>query len=112
MTEEELIEIEARCNAATPGPWEQVKKSVRIAGLGDLPHAPNAYGGGICNCLGAQRLYRDDQVDRPAVANAVFIAASRSDVPALVAEVRRLRAELARREDLKAWIDDARERGE
>jgi hypothetical protein len=31
---------------------------------------------------------------------------------ALVAEVRRLRAELARREDLKAWIDDARERGE
>lgn len=34
------------------------------------------------------------------------------DLLALVAEVRRMRAELAKCEDLKAWMDDARERGE
>jgi hypothetical protein len=53
MTDEELDRIEARCNAATAGPWKDGE----------------------------------------------FIVAAREDIPALLAEVRRLRAEL---DDLEA----------
>lgn len=58
MTDEELKAIEARANAATPGPWMK----------------------GVTYDHGR---------------NAEFIAASRTDVPALAAEVRRLKEENA-----------------
>jgi hypothetical protein len=90
LTDERLAEIEARRNAATPGPWEQVNKSVRVMGTATT-YAPNAYEGGICNCLGAQRLYRDKVIDDRAMANAAFIAHAPDDVADLLAEVRRLR---------------------
>ena len=55
-----LDEIEARANAATPGPWRE----------------------------GSSDLY--------SVRNAAFIAAARTDVPALIARVRELEAECER----------------
>lgn len=72
MTEDDLKAIEARTEAATPGPWEQDLGSVKSphAVRGVLP----AYVCGIAS----------DQ-------DATFIAAARTDVPDLVAEVRRLR---------------------
>lgn len=78
MTPEELFAIEARANAATPGPWlvEHWDDRGRIyASSGDDTIAEN---GGFGTW---------DDVDGP---NAYFIACSRADIPALLAEVRRL----------------------
>lgn len=79
LTEEQLLEIEARCKAATPGPWEWSGgryDDVRLVGLGQTVLQPDLY-----HC----EAYID-----VSDADKLFIAAARSDVPALVAEVRRL----------------------
>lgn len=73
MTESELQAIEARAEAATEGPWHSEDGLVDM-GM-DKPTID---------------LIREDNCR----ANADFIAAARTDIPALVAEVRRLREEL------------------
>lgn len=65
MTEEELAAIEARANAATPGPW--------------LPE-------NVQNCSWFS--------GRDGEENADFVSSARCDVPDLIAEVRRLNAEV------------------
>lgn len=76
--DDRLKEIKARCEAATPGPWE-----VGYSSLGGMT---------VVNVRGSEfpcwktQIYKDD---------AEFIAHARQDVPWLVAEVERLRAELA-----------------
>lgn len=84
MTEEQLAKLERLANAATPGPWEtnedwthEIHASGRGILIGNVPRGPEPYG---------------------RAGDAAFIAASRSAVPALVAEVRRLR-------ELLDWID-------
>lgn len=93
MTDEQLSEIEARANAATPGPW--------AAGV-DHHYFGHAYINTPTDCYEIDDTARmnasayDDerrhhnQLD----ADAVFMAHAREDVPALVAEVRRLRTRL------------------
>lgn len=76
MTEEQLAELEALAASATPGPWEaenDVGTGNLLAPLGGLPHM-TAF---------AQVWTFGD---------AAFIAAARTSVPELIAEVRRLRA--------------------
>ena len=75
MTEEELTAIEKRANAATREPWIVGDAYVPTASLS----AVSVYGMGmeVAEC----------QMDT----DGAFIAAARVDVPALVAEVRRLR---------------------
>lgn len=80
MTEEELREIEARCEAATPGPWYRSGN-------------PSLTGVGIETENGRWR-FVCQETEWP---DATFIAAAREDVPVLVAEVRRLQGELAQR---------------
>jgi hypothetical protein len=70
MTEQELQAIEALAAAATPGPWTVVDEDYL---------KPTIIGGDNVG---------DGYVIRSA--DAAFIAAARTDVPALVAEVRRL----------------------
>jgi hypothetical protein len=72
MTMIDLDEIEARANAATPGPW--TPQTIRLIDGVDLPDATVA------------QWQRD----------AAFIAHARTDVPALVARVRELEAECER----------------
>jgi hypothetical protein len=71
----DLDAIEARANAATPGPWDFYEEgSTMFVSCGVTQYGEALYlAGDIEN--------RED---------ATFIAAARSDVPALVAEVRRL----------------------
>lgn len=82
MTDAELAEIEARANAARKGPWL----------LSNDPRAPND---------DFQEYFVEGpkephgRVGRWGFADAAFIASAREDVPALLAEVKRLRAELA-----------------
>ena len=78
MTEQELTAIEERANAATMGPWEGHSNS----GVTSKHTHDNVFETG-CGCCTHNDLSVED---------AAFIAAARVDVPALVAEVRRLRA--------------------
>jgi len=82
MTEDELSKIEARANAATPGPWTFLPdQRLERRGLGIL----------------GPSFERVALMPEPAGAHpvdALFVAHARTDVPALVAEVRRLRLAL------------------
>lgn len=85
MSEDELATIEARANAASPEPWAMAvdDDGCLCVRIGQSPGYTDV-------------LYMGDlEVTLPTDhANADFIAAARADVPALVAEVRRLRAGL------------------
>lgn len=82
MTPDELVAVEARATAATPGPWTW--------------SAPEAWKGKRIVCGALKNEYEDQYVvaELHGFHNtdgvAVFIAAARSDVPALCQEVRRL----------------------
>ncbi len=79
MTEEELSAIEARVEKATPGPWE---------GRDGCVVAPEyIVTEGVFEVVDSFRSGFEH--------NAAFIAASRQDVPALCAELRRVREFLA-----------------
>ena len=74
MNDEQLQAIKARANAATPGPWECHNDDFVVVLHDGVWHT----------------------ISIPDTSpNAAFIAAARADVPALVAEVERLRAQLA-----------------
>lgn len=77
MTEQELKEIEARANAATPGKWEE-----NLECLGEYKWWVSTGPFHPCN-LGS----KDPYLAR-AKADSAFIAHAREDVPALIAEVR------------------------
>lgn len=83
MTDEELAAIEERADAATPGPW----RISRLRDGSDLVMSDGAPAGVVADCRD-ERGFNGDP-------DATFIAAARSDVPALLAEVRRLRASIA-----------------
>lgn len=75
MTDEELNAIEARANAATVGPWRGAKDE------GVEADATAVFETG-CGCCTEKFLSEPD---------ALFIANARTDVPALVAEIRRIK---------------------
>jgi hypothetical protein len=83
MTPEELAAIKARAAAATPGPWR----------FTDYEGEPYIAGPGVPTdnyvCDFGWHYNGDVPPENPA-----FIAAARADVPALVAEVERLRQAL------------------
>ena len=86
MTSDELQAIKARCDAATPGPWNAV------------PRATEGYVDGF---LGAE-IEGPPDAQRGQFArmeDAEFIAHAREDIPALVAEIEQLRAEIERVEE-------------
>jgi hypothetical protein len=74
MTEQELLDLEALASQATAGPWK------------------------MCHSISGGEVWtRDTQVGdfinkKNGAADAIFIAAAREAVPALIAEVRRLKA--------------------
>lgn len=81
-----LKEIEAREQAATPGPWHEAGGDVRDEHDRTLAEM-------LCEWLwhpnAGQRLDKDVEAD------ANFIAAARADIPFLIGEVRRLQREAA-----------------
>ncbi len=83
----DLEPIKARCEAAKPEPWKWESKYV-----GDDPQPPN---GDRDLCSGSQGVvYYSQSAMWCEDADAEFIAHARTDVPALVAEVEWLRANL------------------
>ena len=94
LTAEDLAAIELRANEATSAPWR-------------------ACGGGDCQCglvwstpcdVIVSQSCRDEEIGSTArlSENAAFIAAARTDVPDLIAEVRALTAE---RDELRAIVE-------
>ena len=81
ITKTELEAIKRRCEAATDGPWNSEGSPYVFAKVPD--GRPNGEGIVHCECY-VRRGVTDDK------ANAEFIAAARTDVPELVAEVERL----------------------
>lgn len=93
LSDDELARLDALAQAATPGPWETFSwTSIRPKG-----RTQNVAATYLQIAEGGGQLY-------PAHENAAFIAASRTAIPALVGEVRRLRRQLA---GLQAFVDDA-----
>ena len=84
----DLAAIKARCEAATPGPWA-------VAGKDEDDHTPwvialdgDAEPWWVAAWVAA---FAMDITPTDGVNNAEFVAHARTDVPALVAEVERLR---------------------
>ena len=95
MTDEELAAIEARCAAAQPGPWFAVAGPPAC-----IPERLTMYLSGGGTVYAVHRDASDPRFDSTHVLperepDATFIAAARSDVPALLAEIARLRAIIA-----------------
>lgn len=81
MTPAELEAIKARCDAATAGPWEAYSASC----------CPDM--GGVSSSEYVVHAAQLGNVGHPALlTDAEFIAHARQDVPALLAEVARLKA--------------------
>lgn len=75
ITEEELQEIEARCNATTPGPWVSwVEGRDHLSG----DHFIQTKG-------------EDIYLSGATIADQDFMANAHQDIPRLIAEIRRLR---------------------
>lgn len=97
MTDADLLAIEARANAATAGPW-----TPRVDSKEGWSTDSNGHSHRHCTYLypnGKLHIFQGQEFCRPAIhmpqacADADFIAHARIDVPALLAEVRRLNAE-------------------
>lgn len=86
MTELDLKAIKARCEAATPGPWD--------VAIGNFSDDVSVVYVGSPGLKGSdQKRYNLSEDDQK------FIAHARADVPTLVAEVERLRAALMKESD-------------
>jgi hypothetical protein len=84
LSEEELVEILARADAATQGPWTSyIEGRDHTSGSSFIMTGPSEARGEDIELSGATTADQD------------FIAAAREDVPRLVAEIRRLRRHVA-----------------
>jgi hypothetical protein len=81
VTDEEICKIEARCNAATAGPWQSF-----IEGRDHMS------GSDFIRTGGSDSLSPDIYLMDATHADQDFVARARQDIPSLIAEVRRLRA--------------------
>ncbi len=100
MTNEQLAEIEARLNAATPGPWIDTDSKPTAEGMlivlaGSDPISTTARE--VCVFCDMEECEGEDLRD------AKFIANAPADIATLIAEVRRLQADLASTENLATF---------
>lgn len=105
LTEDELAALEARARAARSGPWTAVMAGALVPGLREAPDCEIRTRDTANPDLGSWTVSWDSRHTgwctdeaHPAYglahADAAYLAAAANAVPALLAEVRRLRAEL------------------
>ena len=94
MTEERLLAIKARAEAATPGPFKVFYRAL------DFPSAfyESLWAEGQKEVICAVSHGKNDRAD------AEFLAHAREDVPTLLAEVERLRAGVGRLREREEWL--------
>lgn len=90
MTEEELKEIEDRCNAATKGPWRSFIEGRDHTSGDSFIMTGIKEGEDIWNESRNEDIYVTGATD----ADQDFIAHSRQDIPKLIQAIRQLRLEI------------------
>lgn len=113
LTDQQLDEIDARANAATAGPWGVYESGSMIDIAADLQETGCGYRARreIARLEDepldndpAHREWTAEQDWAQVQADAEFVAHAREDVPVLLAEIRRLRAQVV---ELESWECDA-----
>lgn len=94
LSEQEVCEIEARCLKASPGPWTSY--------IEGRDHESGC--SFIMRGVGSERM-DDIELSGATAADQDFIASARQDIPALVAEIRSLRALLDLKADIRTQAD-------
>ncbi|MFE1205681.1 hypothetical protein ACFW5V_28755 [Streptomyces sp. NPDC058762] len=89
LTEQQLAAIQARADAATPGPWGTYRG---LNARYTVQARPRTTRNGMEND-GDIATLPTDRTDADSYANARFLAHAREDVPALLAEIQRLTTE-------------------
>jgi hypothetical protein len=94
LSDEDLAAWAALTDAATPGPWFASGGPWRTEGLVYAGHADPHYGTCVADCMEPQYIELESEriEDSNCLNDAAFIAAARTALPALLAEVARLRA--------------------
>lgn len=85
MTEAALSEIEARAKAATPGPWQAIRSVAVVFDSYGIEQDEQIFGDDATAIIYANLTGQVEKND------AEFIAAARSDIPALLNEIATLR---------------------
>jgi hypothetical protein len=101
----DLDAIEARAEAATPGPWRQTTSK---RGYRDVLQTPDSYGDRMIAKIDQEAFIvsrRDARMLRCPNADADFIAHARIDIPALVAELRAAREVVEAAQKLETDIE-------
>lgn len=89
MTNEEIARLRALCEKATPGPWKQSWMWVDKHSMPMCVEQDDGSGDGPAVC-------RVDEYDERGPADAEFIAAARTALPAALDEIERMRGVLER----------------
>lgn len=115
MDEQQLAAIEARAAAATPGPWHDETDTDFLKDDGKTDPTVAEGESPITTTDGGRNFWvvfvvRGAYSNPPFRDDMAFVAHARADVPALCAEVRRLRAALTRYTDIidltaKAYVE-------
>jgi hypothetical protein len=101
LSEQQIAEIKARADKATPGPWGIGNKTTIGLGIENMGGGAYNYDAELAEiCPDFDRAFdlrgRNEEIKvASAEDDAEFVAHARQDVPALLAEVERLKAELA-----------------
>lgn len=95
LTDEELSEIESRADSATLGPWRADTVDPEDVVIWGSELNPKTGDANFLGNVGSSRFTEVGVAFDIDTANAQFIAASRTDVPRLVAEIRALRSKIS-----------------
>lgn len=98
MTPEQLAEIEARAEAATPGEWHVCTCSLK----GACPHDKGVRMSFCTEGLPDKAPYPND---------ADFIAHARTDIPDLIAEVKQQQSDVRQLREIIQWLEENSRRG-
>jgi hypothetical protein len=98
MTEQQLEAIRARCEAATPGPWStRQAENEHVVAVDAVVNGDSRIGCTTAryefiSCHGSEEMPEEGRI--VASFNAEFVAHAREDVPALLAYIEELEADL------------------
>lgn len=104
LTEERIAEIRGREKVATQGPW---RAKCEILEADECGNATAEMTYVSTNDKGICILYGRGHDDANTQEDATFIAHAREDIPALLDEVERLRAENERQKEVISFLGDA-----
>lgn len=89
MNEKRINEIRARCDAATPGPWRMIHESENYYHRPYCTVPRDGNNNSVCQSFATRE-------NKSLVANGIFIAHARQDIPWLLGELEKAQREICR----------------